>query len=77
MNWIHEIDTFIKKDNKKLRLRLRISAPIYNKSDNDYYCLIDAPKLFHEKKKIYGADKEQAKSLALTFANNILSEKNI
>jgi hypothetical protein len=77
MNWIYEIDAVLDRDGKLEPFSLKISEPICDESGNDFYCIVHAPTLFNTEKKIYGADQEQAKSLALTFAKKVLSDKHL
>lgn len=77
VNWTYEIDAILEQEGKLEPLSMRVSEPIYDESGNDFYCIVNAPTLFKTEKKIYGADQEQAKSLALNFAKKMLCDKKI
>jgi hypothetical protein len=72
-----EIDAFLEDDGQLEPLHIKISAPVKTDDQPDYSCLVHAPSLFGQDKKIYGIDRDQAKSLAVAFVRSLLDDKRV
>ncbi len=58
----------------------RVFATIYppeQTSDGFDYCRVSIPILFEDEQRIFGADAEQARALAASFARDLLRGSNI
>jgi hypothetical protein len=70
------IDAFVEGDEQREPLHIRVLSP--NRTDqSDYFCLVCAPSLIGQDKKIYGIDQDQAKSLAVGFVKILLKDKRV
>lgn len=70
-----EFSGFIEADGKTVPFYLRISEPMRNEGEEDYFCRVHAPLLFRRDKDIYGTDQEQAYELAFDFVRRILANR--
>jgi hypothetical protein len=73
----YELSAILEDDTGKHNFHLRISAPFIGETGGDYYCVVHAPLLFKNDKRIYGIDKEQASQLAYEFIKRMLSGKKL
>ena len=72
-----EIRAFLEDGEELIPFTLRISEPLLDVEGGDYYCTLNAPKLFEREKKIYGADENQAKMLSIQFIKKLLGKKRM
>ena len=72
-----EINAFLEHNKKREPLHVKILAPAKTKGQPDYSCLVHAPLLLGQDRKIYGIDREQAKSLAISFVRSLLENKKV
>jgi hypothetical protein len=77
MEWLHEINAFIKEGDELMPFYLKISEPTRNPAAKDYYCTIHAPALLNRDKNIYGVDRSQARALTLQFVKQLLGNKRL
>ena len=71
-NYVVKVDAFVEEQGRRVPFSLRITEPRKCDGEEEYYCEIYAPKLFQNTKNIYGANKSQAKNLALQFVKSLL-----
>jgi len=58
-------------------LYVQISGPEPAPEESIYYCLVHAPSIFSNDKRIFGIDREQATDLAINFVKSLLEDKQI
>jgi hypothetical protein len=76
-NNVFELDAFLEDNEQRKPLRVVVSAPSWAEGEDDHVCRVHAPLLFSQDKRIYGADPEQAKSLAIGFVGSLLKDKRV
>jgi hypothetical protein len=74
---ILELNAFLEHDKKREPLHVKILAAERAEGQPDYSCLIHAPLLLDQDKKIYGVDQDQAKFLAIGFVKSLLRNKKV
>jgi hypothetical protein len=77
-NNVFELNAFwTDQESRRKPLYVRISAPEPVPGEIDCYCLVHAPSIFREDKRIFGIDQEQAAELAVKFIRSMLEDKHI
>jgi len=74
---LHELRVFIDEDGQRKPFSLVITNPTKSADTDDYFCSIHAPDLFRNDKSIHGVNAQQASELAIKFAKNLLSCKQL
>lgn len=77
MQMAFKLNAFLEEDGLRKPFHVKISNPSKTAEENDYFCLVYAPALFKEKKKIYGADAAQAQALALEFIISLIGDRRV
>jgi len=73
----YTIDAFIEDGGNRKPFHLRVSEPNKTEGEEDYYCLVHAPALFKDDKKIFGVNEKQARELALQFIKQMVGDKKL
>ena len=78
MEFAYELNCFIEDEGKKSPFSLKIGKPYRPKeSEEEYHCLVYAPYLFEQPKRIAGIDADQAINLSKRFVGILIEEKNL
>ncbi|MEO8318028.1 MAG: hypothetical protein ABJA75_12150 [Bradyrhizobium sp.] len=72
---VFQLRAFLEDDGKRKPLYVEVLAPARAQTEQDYFCLVRAPLLLGQDKKIYGIDPDQARSLAVDFIRSLLEDK--
>ena len=64
-------------DGSRTHVSARISEPMQSIGYNDHYCIVHCPHLFHEDKKIFGVDEDQALELSIMFIKKLLYHASV
>ena len=72
-----ELNAFLDEESGRKPLHVRIAAPEPVCGEISYYCLVHAPSIFSNDKRIFGIDQEQATELAIKFVRTILEHKPV
>ena len=75
--YILELHAFLEDDGVRKSLDIKILAPTKMVGDDDYYCVVQAPLLLGDDKKIIGIDPEQARTLSVKFIKLLLEHKKV
>ena len=71
-----KFDGFIESEGSLSSFTADISGP-HITSEKDYFYEVHAPFFFAQNKKIYGADGEQAKRLAVQFLISLIGPRHL
>jgi hypothetical protein len=74
---ILEIQAFLEEHEIRKPLAIEILAPSRTEEVQDYFCVVHAPLLLDQDKKIFGVDPEQASSPSVRFINLLLENKKV
>lgn len=85
--WIHgtiemtesilELHAFLEDGEKRKPLHIKVSVPAKSQGQQDYFCLVHAPLVLGQDRRIFGVDPDQARSLAVGFIKSLLENKNV
>ena len=75
--YILELHAFLEEDG--IRKPLAIKIPTLSKTEDEqgYFCIVRAPLLLDQDKKIFGVDPGQASSLSVSFIKLLLENKKV
>jgi hypothetical protein len=73
--YILELHAFLEDDGIRKSLDIKILAP--SEREGDHFCVVHAPLLLGEDKKIFGVDPEQASALSVRFVKLLLENKKV
>lgn len=73
----YELHAYLERHAVREPFYLRISEPCVSAEGGDFFCLVHAPVLFQDDKKIFGADGRQARELAAQFAKSLLRGRRL
>jgi hypothetical protein len=75
--YILELRAFLEEDGIRKPLAIKILAPSGTEDEQDYFCIVHAPLLLDQDKKIFGVDRGQASSLSISFIKLLLENKKV
>jgi len=75
--YILELHAFLEEDGIRNPLAIKILAPSKRRDEQDYFCVVHAPLLLDQDKKIFGVDPGQASSLSVSFIKLLLENKKV
>jgi len=73
---ILELHAFLEDDGKR-KPHIRVSIPAKTQGQQDYFCLVHAPLVLGQDRRIFGVDPDQARSLAVGFIKSLLENKKV
>jgi len=75
--YILELHASLEEDGIRKPLAIKILAPSRTEDEQDYFCVVHAPLLLDQDKKIFGVDPGQASALSLRFIKLLLGNKKV
>jgi hypothetical protein len=65
----------LEEDGERTPLHVQIFSPVKTKGQQDYFCIVRAPSLLGQDKRIFGIDPDQASSLFVDLIKSLLQNK--
>ena len=72
-----ELHAFLEDDGSRTPLHIRVTVPAKTQGQEDYSCLVHAPLILGQDRRIFGVDPDQAQSLAVGFIKSLLENKQV
>ena len=75
--YILELHAFLEEGGIRKPLAVKIRAPSGTEDEQGCFCIVHAPLLLDQDKKIFGVDPGQASSLSVRFIQLLLENKKV